>query len=126
MSPVRDANLFQLETYQSFAEQVDENCRELVRALTQFREQGKTVYALGAPVKGSTLMNYSGIGPELASLAVEVNQFKIGRLTPGTHIPIIDEQEIENDPDYYLVLAWNFLGDALRDVLDPRMRGTGL
>jgi ABC-type dipeptide/oligopeptide/nickel transport system permease subunit len=23
-----------------------------------------------------------------------------------------------------VVLAWNFLGDALRDVLDPRLRGT--
>ena len=22
------------------------------------------------------------------------------------------------------VLAWNFVGDALRDVLDPRLRGT--
>jgi ABC-type dipeptide/oligopeptide/nickel transport system permease subunit len=25
-----------------------------------------------------------------------------------------------------LVLAFNFLGDSLRDTLDPRLRGTGL
>jgi ABC-type uncharacterized transport system ATPase subunit len=24
------------------------------------------------------------------------------------------------------VLAWNLVGDALRDILDPRMRGTGM
>ena len=24
-----------------------------------------------------------------------------------------------------VVFAWNLLGDALRDVLDPRLRGTG-
>jgi hypothetical protein len=103
------ADLFRLDTYESFAEKVDENSRNLVSLLTHLSEQGKTVYGLGAPVKGSTLMNYGGIGPELVSLAVEVNQFKIGRLTPGTHIPVIDEREVESEPDYYLVLAWNFL-----------------
>ena len=24
-----------------------------------------------------------------------------------------------------VVFAWNLLGDALRDVMDPRLRGTG-
>jgi peptide/nickel transport system permease protein len=25
----------------------------------------------------------------------------------------------------FFVLAWNLLGDALRDILDPRLRGQG-
>jgi len=41
--------------------------------------------------------------------ATEVNQFKIGRLTPGTHIPIVHESEVARQPDYYLILSWNFL-----------------
>lgn len=108
------AGLFQLDTYQSFGKKVDENTLDLVNLLTHLNAQGKTVYALGAPVKGSTLLNYSRIGPELVSLAVEVNQFKIGRLTPGTHIPVIDEKEIKSEPDYYLLLAWNFLDHFIR------------
>ena len=50
-----------------------------------------------------------GLGPELIELATEVNQFKIDRLTPGTHIPIKDENQISKEPDYYLLLAWNYL-----------------
>jgi hypothetical protein len=46
-------------------------------------------------------------------LATEVNQFKIGRVTPGTHIPVVDERTLDAPPDYYLVLAWNF-ADYLR------------
>jgi hypothetical protein len=55
------------------------------------------------------LLNYCQIGPELVTLATEVNEFKIGRLTPGTHIPIVDERQLIKPPDYYLLLSWNFL-----------------
>jgi hypothetical protein len=103
------AGLFRLETYQEFARKVESNCRQLVALLQELKNQKKTVYALGAPLKGSTLLNYCNIGPDLVQKAVEVNQFKIGRFTPGTHIPIISEAQVEKDPDYYLVLAWNFL-----------------
>ena len=103
------AGLFKLATYREFAQQVKRNCDTLNGLLKQLRKDGKTVYALGAPVKGSTLMNYSKIGPDLVQAVVEVNQFKIGRLTPGTHIPIIGEDQVRKQPDYYLVLAWNFL-----------------
>ncbi len=48
---------------------------------------GKTRLRLGAPLKGSTLLNYCGIGPDLVELATEVNQFKIGKLTPEPTFP---------------------------------------
>jgi len=108
------AGLFRLETYLDFARNVNHNCERLMTLLRVLKEEKKTVYALGAPVKGSTLMNYCGIGPDLVSMAVEVNQFKIGRLTPGNHIPIVGEERVKKQPDYYLVLAWNFLEYFIR------------
>ena len=60
-------------------------------------------------MKGSTLLNYAGIGPDLVSLVTEVNPHKVGKLTPGTHIPIVHEDSLVEQPDYYLVLSWNFL-----------------
>ena len=101
-------------TYDAFSQRVSENVTTLIRLLRELKAQGKTVYALGAPVKGSTLLNYCNIGPELVPYATEVNPYKIGRVTPGTHIPVIDESELESPPDYYLVLAWNF-ADYLRE-----------
>ncbi|MDO8836193.1 MAG: class I SAM-dependent methyltransferase [Vicinamibacterales bacterium] len=103
------AGLFALDTYRQFSKRVENNARDLVALLRSLRAEKKVIYALGAPVKGSTLMNYCGIGPDLVTAAVEVNHFKIGRLTPGTHIPVIAESQVQRPPDYYLVLAWNFL-----------------
>ena len=104
----KTAGLQRLDTYLAFADRVAANMRELKAVLQRLKTQGKTVYALGAPVKGSTLLNYAGIGPDLVEAATELNELKIGRMVPGVHIPIIDERAVAKAPDYYLVLAWNF------------------
>lgn len=103
------AGLNRIETYREFVTKVEHNRDELVLLLQKLRDGGKTVHALGAPLKGSTLLNYCKIGPDLVEVATEVNRFKIGRFTPGTHIPIVYEDAVTQHPDYYLVLAWNFL-----------------
>lgn len=108
------AGLNERATYDAFAGRVRRNMDELIALVRRLRADGKSIYALGAPVKGSTLLNYCGIGPELVPFATEVNPFKIGRVTPGTHIPVIDEKSLETAPDYYLVLSWNFI-DFLRE-----------
>lgn len=113
---VRDAliteeksGLYELATFTSFAQRVERNRDDLLSLLNELKQSGKRVYGLCAPVKGSTLLNYAGIGPELVKLVTEVNPHKIGKLTPGTHIPIVDEGSLTEQPDYYLVLSWNFL-----------------
>jgi hypothetical protein len=103
------AGLFNIATYHDFSRKVEANRTILQGELRELVAQGKKIYALGAPLKGSTLLNYCDIGPDLVTLATEVNPFKIGRFTPGTHIPIVYENSIMEQPDYYLVLSWNFL-----------------
>ncbi len=102
------AGLQSLETYKEFTRKVEKNRSDLVALLKRLKEEGKRVYALGAPLKGSTLLNYCQIGPSLVECASEVNEFKIGKFTPGTHIPIVNEKELSEHPDYYLLLSWNF------------------
>jgi SAM-dependent methyltransferase len=120
----RGAGLNRRDTYDAFAARVRRNMNALVELLRKLRAEGKTVYALGAPVKGSTLLNFCNIGPDLVPLATELNQFKIGRVTPGTHIPVVDETTLDAAPDYYLVLAWNF-ADYLRKKYDEYLKRGG-
>ena len=101
--------LHDIDTYRRFAVRARDNAAALRKLLTDLKEKGKRVFALGAPVKGNTLLNYARITPDLVDCATEVNQFKIGRLTPGTHIPIVHEKDVKQPPDYYLILSWNFL-----------------
>jgi len=120
----RVAGLYEIETYHAFARRVADNMAALKTLLGELKAAGKTVYGLGAPVKGSTVLNYAHIGPELVELVTEVNQLKVGRVTPGTHIPVVDERSLGRVPDYYLVLAWNFL-DFLVGKYDTYLAGGG-
>ncbi|MDX2306655.1 MAG: class I SAM-dependent methyltransferase [Hyphomicrobium sp.] len=120
----RASGLNKRETYDAFAARIARNRNDLLALLNKLKADGKTVYALGAPVKGSTWLNYADIGPDLVPYATEVNEFKIGRVTPGTHIPVIDERALDKQPDYYLVLAWNF-ADFLRTKYDAYLRAGG-
>ncbi len=118
------AGLYKHETYQAFAKRIATNMATLKTLLEKLKAEGSRVYALGAPVKGSTVLNYAGIGPDLVELVTEVNELKFGRVTPGTHIPVVDERTITDAPDYYLVLAWNFI-DFLVEKFDPYLVAGG-
>lgn len=106
----KEHGLDKIETYHRFSEEVIANTTAMRDLLIILKNEGATVYGLGAPLKSSTFLNFAKIGPDLLPVLTEVNSFKIGRLAPGTHIPIVDEKTLPAEPGYYLILAWNFLG----------------
>ena len=70
---------------------------------------------MGAPVKGNTLLNYFGVGPDLIECLLEKNKLRKGLFSPGMHIPILMEDEVDVIPDIYYVLAWNFKKEILEN-----------
>jgi hypothetical protein len=100
--------LFDLDTYQDFASRVESIKRSLLTALIEAKEEGQSIVIYGAAGKGNTLLNYCGIGTDFIDYACDLNPYKHGRLTPGTHIPIFGPERIlETKPDLILVLPWN-------------------
>ena len=119
-----ERGLYSLETYREFASRVGRVKENLVAILNQLRSQGKRIAAYGAPAKGNTMLNYCQIGADLLDYAAEKNPLKQGLYTPGMHIPVIaEEQARENQPDYYLVLPWNFLDEFLQKERGFRENG---
>jgi len=110
---MRDAELEDgLDTakpYTAFAERVESRTRELVDFVKTEAAAGKKIYAYGASTKGNTLLQYAGLDHTSIVAAVERNPDKWGKLTVGTHIPIISEEQARAErPDYFLVLPWHF------------------
>jgi SAM-dependent methyltransferase len=102
------ARLADLDTYQHFAERV-ENCRRsLLAFLAKAKRGGKTVVAYGAAAKGNTLLNFCGVTQDDVSLVADRNPHKQSKLLPGTHIPVVSpEALLQARPDYVLILPWN-------------------
>ena len=110
-----------INTYRRFAERIQTMRVENLAFLEDRAAQGKRVYGMGAPVKGNTLLNYFGVTNRLMQCVVERNTLRRGLYTPGSHLPVLMEDELPEPPDVYYVLAWNFKREILarnRDLLD--------
>ena len=103
-----------LAYYEGFANQVRTLKDDLVALLAKLKQEGKSIAAYGASAKGSTLLNYYGIGADTLDFVADRSTYKQGRLTPGTHIPIVPPEELlKRKPDYTLLLTWNFADEIL-------------
>lgn len=120
----RENGLCDFSYYQDFADRVDQVRRELLTLLSQLRADGRTVAAYGAAAKGSTLLNAFGIGRNLIDFVVDRNPHKHGKYMPGVHIPIRPvEALLEEQPDFTLILCWNFKDEVLRQQAEYMARG---
>lgn len=95
--------------YRDFEERVFRHRLDLKRLIDALVSDRKTILGYGASTKGNVLLQFCGIGAQQIPAIAEVNPDKFGRVTPGTHIPIISEADAHRmNPDYFLVLPWHF------------------
>lgn len=111
----RQAGMAELDNFLDFAARVEQNRSNLVGLLENLNLEGKRVVGYGAPAKGNTLLNYCQISTRLLPFTVDKNPLKLGKFTPGMHLPVLPvESLLESQPDYVLVLAWNFSQEIMR------------
>lgn len=82
---------------------------------------GGSVVGIGAAAKGNTLLNYCGINRSLISTVADASPLKIGKFTPGSHLPIIADSAIPAHTTHALILPWNLAG-----FLKDKLARTGL
>jgi hypothetical protein len=103
-----------LEFYARFANQVRTLRHNLLELLAQLKQGGRSLAAYGASAKGSTLLNFYGIGPDTLEFVADRSTYKQGRLTPGVHLPIVPPDAlVQRRPAYTLLLTWNFADEIL-------------
>ena len=70
------------------------------------------------------MLNYVGLGTELIDFVVDRNTWKQGKYMPGVHLPILaPEALLREQPDYVLILAWNFTAEIVAQQEEYRRRG---
>ena len=107
-----------------FAEDVAENRSQIRELIGELKNQGKRIVGVSAPAKGMTLLNYCDLGKDVLDFVTEKSQLKIGKFTPGQHIPVLtDEVLMEQKPDYALLLAWNFAEEIMGNLSEYRDAG---
>lgn len=113
------------EIYESFQPRIDRVRAEFLRFLLDQRAAGAKVAGYGAAAKGNTLLNYCGIkGNELVRFVADLSPHKQGRFLPGSHIPVVAPDRIDEEkPDFIIIFPWN-LSDEIIGQLE-HARGWG-
>jgi hypothetical protein len=113
-----------LPRFTQFARDVEENRRAVRAILASVLERGETVVGYGAPAKGNTLLNYCDIDTSVLPYTVDKSPLKVGRYTPGMHLPVRETSVLlDEQPDYVVILAWNFADEIMRQQAEYAARG---
>jgi SAM-dependent methyltransferase len=110
--------------YNDFATRVTRLRTALADLLVSERAKGRRIACYGAAAKGATLVNYLDLGEGFFEFVVDANPYKQGKYMPGQRIPIRHpDQLVADQPDYALLLVWNFAGEVMRQQATYRERG---
>ena len=119
-----DIGLSEFDYYRDFGTTVEGIKTRLIDLLTALKDRGERIAAYGAAAKGSTMLNYTGVGTRFLDYVVDLNPYKQGKYMPGVHLEIRDPRVLLDDmPDYLLVLAWNFISEITHQQAEYANRG---
>jgi SAM-dependent methyltransferase len=104
--------LLKLKTYINFQKKIEQIKDNFLSFLIKQKRLGKKIVAYGAAAKGNTLLNFSGVKPDLLPFVFDAAKSKQGKFLPGSHIPILPPKELTKiKPDFLLILPWNIINE---------------
>ena len=114
-----------ISKYEEFENRVNLNRIQFLQVIKKYKERGYQIVALGASTKGNTILNFCDLNFTTISKIGDVNPKKFGKVTPGTKIPIVDEEEIFNSSEKTLavILPWHFRDTFIRKTENFRKNG---
>lgn len=105
------------DTYFTWANKVKYFISVFSTNLFKLKNQNKTIIGFAASAKGNTLLNCACINKTIVDCIIDETPEKINKFSPGTGIPIIGiENVMKINPDYILILSWNFKVEIMEKI----------
>ncbi|NDB83654.1 MAG: methyltransferase domain-containing protein [Alphaproteobacteria bacterium] len=103
-----DLKLNTTEPWVDFSFRIEECRVNFWKIIEECKKEGLRVASLGASTKGNVTLQTWGITNNDIEVVGEVNPDKDGSFTPGTWIPIKNENVVIDEYDVFVILPWHF------------------
>ena len=101
-------NLDNIESCNQFKNNCETSKSKINQLLKEITDDGKKIVGDAATSKSTTILNYCGINSNTIAYICDTTKEKIGKYSPGMHIPIVTTDYFRDDnPDFVYLFAWN-------------------
>tara|TARA_Y100000034_G_C6894455_1_gene412086 strand:+ start:1238 stop:2500 length:1263 start_codon:yes stop_codon:yes gene_type:complete len=109
--------------YKNFASSVKKHCNITREGLQDIKRSGARIVGYGASGRGNMACSIWNLNSDMIEYIVDESPERAGRYTAGTNIPIVSKETLDNDnPDYVLVFAWNFINMIANKLKDREFK----
>jgi len=111
----RIKNIDNIKGCLSFKKNCEISKKKLLTRLNFFKKKKYTIAGYAATSKSTTILNYCNIGSNYIDYICDTTKEKIGKYSPGMHIPIVSMDHFKkNVPDKIFLFAWNHKKEILK------------
>jgi len=108
----------QLDNFDGLLE-FKKNCllskEQTLNNLHNFKKKGLSIAGYAATSKSTTVLNFCGIDNKIIDCIYDTTPDKIGKFSPGMHIPIVNYEKFKNNyPDIVYLFAWNHKNEIFK------------
>ena len=104
----KNNNIDNIKGCLKFKKKCEASKKKLNHKITKIKKTGKNIAGYAATSKSTTILNYCNINYKHIDFICDTTQEKIGKYTPGTHIPIVSVDYFrKNLPSHTFLFAWN-------------------
>ena len=116
--------LNKIETFYKFKKSCEVSKKNFIKKLNDYKTKGKKIAGYAASAKSTTVFNYCNIGSNIVDYIADSTKEKIGKFSPGKHIPIVSINHFRKyPPDIAILCSWNHKNEIIRKEKNFRIIG---
>lgn len=101
-------NISNIDGCLNFKKNCEISRENTILKINNFKKKNQTICGYGATAKSTTVLNYCSIGNDLIDCIFDTSEEKIGKFSPGMHIPVVSMKNFKRSHfDYAYLFAWN-------------------
>jgi len=103
-----------IDRYLKFKKDCEVSRKNFKKKIENYKNNGKKICGYAAAAKSTTVLNYCDIGRNYIDFIADSTKEKIGKYSPGMHIPIVSIDHFhKNQPDVTVLFSWNHKREIL-------------
>ena len=116
----KNKGLFDKKTYIEFEQKIKNKRSKFLANMHNLKAINPSIpfVGVGAAAKANTLLTYYGLNSTYLEFITDMSEFKIGKFTPLTRIPIFSDDVFKNSNHFYaIILSWNISATLKQSIL---------